>query len=47
MPASYVLVGEAVHIRGYELLGYGKYLQISTARHVCLRQVASALYGDL
>ena len=24
--------------------GYGKYLQISTARHVCLRLVASALY---
>jgi len=29
------------------LFGYGKYLQISTAYHVWLWLVASALYGDL
>jgi hypothetical protein len=41
------LWGKQCTLEDMSFFGYGKYLQISTARHVCLRLVASALYGDL
>lgn len=41
------LQGKQCTLEDMSFFGYGKYLQISTARHVCLRLVASALYGDL
>jgi len=41
------LWGKQCTLEDMSLFGYGKYLQISTAHHVWLRLVASALYGDL